>query len=48
MRSEPLDKLLCLLDVRLNAMALCEVRRGDRLRLPAMDNILVHSGVPRR
>lgn len=42
MRSEPLDKLLCLLDVRLNAMALCEVRRGHCLRLPAMDNILVH------
>ncbi len=42
MRSETLEKLLCLLDVRLNAMALCEVRRGDRLRLPAMDSILVH------
>lgn len=42
MRSETLDKLLCLLDVRLNAMALCEVREGERLLLPAMDNILVH------
>lgn len=42
MRSESLDKLLCLLDVRLNAMALCEVKRGERLRLPPMENILVH------
>lgn len=42
MRSETLDKLLCLLDVRLNAMALCEVPAGKRLRLPAMDSILVH------
>lgn len=42
MRSETLDKLLCLLDIRLNAMALCEVNRGERLSLPPMDNILVH------
>jgi AraC-like DNA-binding protein len=42
MRSETLDKLLCLLDIRLNAMALCEVNRGERLVLPPMDNILVH------
>lgn len=42
MRSETLDKLLCLLDVRLNAMALCEVSSGKLLRLPPMDSILVH------
>lgn len=42
MRSEPLDKLLCLLDVRLNAMALCEVTTGMRLLLPPVENILVH------
>lgn len=42
MRSETLDKLLCLLDVRLNAMALCEVPAGKCLQLPAMDSILVH------
>lgn len=42
MRSETIEKLLCMLDIRLNAMALCEVKRGERLRLPAMDSILVH------
>lgn len=42
MRSETLDKLLCLLDVRLNAMALCEVGQKKRLLLPPAENILVH------
>ncbi|HEV2080191.1 MAG TPA: AraC family transcriptional regulator [Allosphingosinicella sp.] len=42
MSSESLDKLLCLLEVRLNAMALCEVARGKRLLLPAAENIIVH------
>lgn len=37
-----IDRLLCLLDVRMHALALCEVSRGTRLQLPAMEAVLVH------
>ena len=37
-----LERLLCLLDVRIHALALCAVRAGSRLQLPAMDNVVVH------
>ena len=42
MKTETLDKLLCLLDVRLTAIGLCEVSRGWRLALPCPDGVLVH------
>lgn len=42
MRCESLDKLFCLLDVRLNAVALCEMGKNKRLLLPPAENILVH------
>lgn len=42
MRSEALEKLLCLLDVQLNAIALCEVGKDRRLQLPPVEKILVH------
>ena len=37
-----IDRLLCLLDVRMHALALYEVSRGMRLKLPAMEDVLVH------
>lgn len=37
-----IDRLLCLLDVHMHALALCEVSRGMRLKLPAMEDVLVH------
>lgn len=42
MKTEIIERLLCLLDVRLHALALCEVGRGARLKLPGMDAVLVH------
>lgn len=42
MRTEALDKLLCLLDVRLDAIGLCEVAEGWRLALPGPDGVMVH------
>ncbi len=42
MKTEIIERLLCLLDVRMHALALCEVSRGTRLKLPAMDAVLVH------
>lgn len=42
MKTEVIERLLCLLDVRMHAIALCEVSRGARLQLPAMDTVLVH------
>lgn len=42
MNAELIEKLLCLLDVRLHAIALCKVDPGARLRLPQMDSVLVH------
>jgi len=42
MKTNTLERLLCLLDVRMNALALCEVSRGFRLKLPAMETVLVH------
>ncbi|MDZ4307712.1 AraC family transcriptional regulator [Allopontixanthobacter sp.] len=42
MKAELIEKMLCLLDVRLHALALCEVNPGVRLRIPPMDNVLVH------
>jgi len=42
MKTDSLDKLLCLLDVRLNAIGLCEVALGWRLALPCPDGVLVH------
>lgn len=42
MKSETLDKLLCLLDVRLNAIGMCEVSQGWRLGLPCPDGVLIH------
>ena len=42
MNTAVIDRLLCLLDVRMHALALCEVSRGTRLKLPAMDSVLVH------
>ena len=42
MNNAVIDRLLCLLDVRMHALALCEVSRGTRLKLPAMDAVLVH------
>ncbi len=42
MKTEIIERLLCLLDVRMHALALCEVSRGTRLKLPAMEAVLVH------
>lgn len=42
MKTAVIERLLCLLDVRMHALALCQVSRGSRLRLPAMDAVLVH------
>lgn len=42
MNIELIEKLLCLLDVRLHAIAICNINRGGRLRLPRMDRLLVH------
>lgn len=42
MRAKLIERMLCLLDVRLHALALCAVNPGVRLRLPAMDHVLVH------
>lgn len=42
MKTEVIQRLLCLLDVRMHALALCEVSRGIRLQLPAMEAVLVH------
>lgn len=39
---ELIERLLCLMDVRLHALALCWVERGTRLRLPAPHTVLVH------
>jgi len=42
MDASSLDRLLCLLEVRMQAFALCEISRGWRLRLPCPDGVLVH------
>ncbi len=42
MKTDTLERLLCLLDVRMHAVALCEVSRGTRLKLPGMEMVLVH------
>jgi len=42
MKTAVIERLLCLLDVRMHALALCRVSRGTRLRLPAMEAVLVH------
>lgn len=42
MKTEIIERLLCLLDVRMHAVALCEVSRGERLKLPSMETVLVH------
>lgn len=42
MRVAVIERLLCLLDVHVHALALCEVSRGSRLSLPGMDEVLVH------
>ncbi len=42
MKTAVIERLLCLLDVRMHAIALCQVSRGTRLRLPAMEAVLVH------
>ena len=42
MNTVTIDRLLCLLDVQMHALALCEVSRGSGLRLPGMDAVLVH------
>lgn len=42
MKTEIIERLLCLLDVRMHALALCEVSRGARLKLPGMEAVLVH------
>lgn len=39
MKTEIIERLLCLLDVRLHAPARCEVGRGARLKLPGMKPI---------
>lgn len=40
--AENLERLLCLLDVRLNAVGLCQVSTGWRLKLPPKKDVLVH------
>lgn len=42
MTVEQLERLLCLLEVRLNAVGLCQVGKGWRLRLPAKQDVLIH------
>ncbi|MDP8993913.1 MAG: helix-turn-helix domain-containing protein [Pseudomonadota bacterium] len=42
MKAENLDRLLCLLEVRLHAIGLCEVASGFRLKLPPTEDVLVH------
>lgn len=42
MKTANLERLLCLLDVRLHALALCELSTGWRLSLPATEKVLVH------
>lgn len=42
MTNHALDRLLCLLDVRLHAIGLCEVSSGWKLSLPCPDGMLVH------
>lgn len=42
MKTAVIERLLCLLDVRMHAVALCQVSRGSRLRLPGMEAVLVH------
>lgn len=42
MNTAVIDRLLCQLDVRMHALALCEVSRGTRLKLPPMEAVLVH------
>jgi len=42
MKAELIERMLCLLDVRLHALALCAVNPGVRLRLPPMNSVLVH------
>lgn len=42
MKLATIERLLCLLDVRMHALALCEVSRGTRLKLAPMETVLVH------
>lgn len=42
MEAENLERLLCLLEVRVNAVGLCQVADGWRLKLPPKDDVLVH------
>lgn len=42
MLTDDLERLLCLLDVKLNAVGLCEVAPGWRLKLPPKKDVLVH------
>lgn len=42
MDAPSVERLLCLLDVRMHALALCKVSRGMTLRLPGQDAVLVH------
>jgi AraC-like DNA-binding protein len=42
MNTVTIDRLLCLLDVQMHALALCEVSHGTGLRLPGMEAVLVH------
>jgi AraC-like DNA-binding protein len=42
MKAKLIERMLCLLDVRLHALAICAVNPGVRLRLPPMDSVLAH------
>ncbi len=42
MQTSSLDRLLCLLEVRVDAVGLCEVASGWRLRLPCPEAVMVH------
>lgn len=42
METQSLERLLCLLEVRLNAIGLCEIAADWGLRLPCPDGVLVH------
>lgn len=42
MKTESLDKLLSLLEVRVHAVGLCEVAEGWRLKLPCPEGMMVH------
>ena len=42
MNTVTIDRLLCLLDVQVHALALCKVSHGSGLRLPGMGAVLVH------